>query len=82
MPVQKIEIKVTVLAEADTLEEAVSAYSEMTLSQIGHSIDVGDDIGQTEIVSSRTLETSEVTQALLEIGNDGTFFEHLTEDAE
>ncbi|MFZ3482201.1 hypothetical protein [Sphingomonas sp. 3-13AW] len=77
MPVQKLVLQFTVMCATDTLEEAVSAYADMELSEIEESISVGEDIGSgIKIISSETLSFPEqVTKELIEIGNDGSFFD-------
>ena len=84
MPVQKLVLQITVMCDTDTLQEAIGAYSDMSLSQIEEAIQFGEDIGSgVSIVSSETIMERELVKAaLLEIGNDGTFFDHNFEDSE
>src|SRR3546814_4056778 len=77
VPVQKLVLQLTVMCEADSLAEAIQAYSNMDLEQIEESIKFGEDIGSgVSIVSSETIDDREkIKAALLAIGNDGTFFD-------
>ena len=82
MPVQKLVLQITVMCDTDTLQEAIGAYSDMSLSQIEEAIQFGEDIGSgVSIVSSETIAERELIKtALLEIGNDGTFFDYNLDD--
>ncbi len=82
MPVQKLVLQITVMCDTDTLEEAVDAYSSMTLEQIQHSTAFGEDIGSgVSIVASETIVGREKVEAELHaIGNDGTFFNYNLDD--
>src|SRR3546814_20585177 len=82
MPVQKLVLQLTVMCDTDTLEEAVDAYSSMTLEQIQHSTAFGEDIGSgVSIVASETIDGREkIVAELQEIGNDGTFFDYAFEE--
>src|SRR3546814_2837238 len=82
MPVQKLVLQLTVMCDTDTLEEAVDAYSSMTLEQIQHSTAFGEDIGSgVSIVASETIDGREkIVAELQEIGNDGTFFDYALEE--
>lgn len=84
MPVQKLVLQITVMCDTDTLEEAVDAYSSMTLEQIQHSTAFGEDIGSgVSIAASETIIGREkIVAELQEIGNDGTFFDYLLEEEE
>ncbi len=88
MPVQKLVLQVTVMCATDNLQEAVDAYSGMSLAQVGEAITFGEDIGSgVQIASSETLsDPDQVKKELLEIGNDGSFFDYelglTTEDGE
>lgn len=77
MAIQKLTLQITVMCATETLEEAVNAYSGLTLSQIGHNIEFGDDIGSgPKIVESETIDDADqVREELLAIGNDGEFFD-------
>src|SRR3546814_13215188 len=73
MPVQKLVLQLTVMCDTDTLEEAVVAYSSMTLEQIQHSTAFGEDIGSgVSIVASETIDGREIIVAeIQETGDDG-----------
>src|SRR3546814_10753776 len=70
VPVQKLVLQLTVMCEADSLAEAIQAYSNMDLEQIEESIKFGEDIGSgVSIVSSETIDDREKIKAeLLAIG--------------
>lgn len=64
------------MCDTDTLEEAIDAYTDLTLAQIGEAIDFDDDIGAKAIVASETIiDPDQVASELEKLGNDGTFFE-------
>jgi hypothetical protein len=67
MAIYKTIITVTVLStlplEFDSLEE------------LGREIDSGDSIGNVEVGSHIKLDQDRVNEELLNIGNDGTFFD-------
>ncbi|AXK44017.1 hypothetical protein [Erythrobacter aureus] len=77
MPVQKLILQMTVMCDTDTLDEAVNAYDSMSLTEIAHSTDFGDDIGSgIKVVASQTILSPDRIKAELEaIGNDGEFFD-------
>jgi hypothetical protein len=80
MAIHKLVIQTTVLVEADSLAEAVNSYSNLTLSEIEDACDDQDIGSGISIVSSKTLtDREEITDELLQMGNDGTFFDHVFE---
>lgn len=74
MPINKIVLRVTVLAQDDTLEQSVNSIGDMSLESLARSMSEGDLIGTYSIQSSETVEPEKVVDELLAIGNDGTFF--------
>lgn len=84
MPIHKLVIRTTILAEGSTLQEVVDSYGSMNLNQIHEAIHFGDDIGSpVEIVSAETLSGREAVVAELEaIGDDGSFFNMILDDEE
>lgn len=83
MPIHKITLQVTVMCEADTLQEAVDAYGSMTLEQVHDHTNFGEDLGSKKIVGSETIDNPDkITEELLAVGNDGTFFDALLQRGE
>lgn len=55
--------------------EAGDILSSMSLQNLGRSMEDGDLIGGSALVSVETLDSGQVAHRLCEIGNDGTFFD-------
>lgn len=55
--------------------EAGDILSSMSLENLGRSMEDGDLIGGSALVSVETLDSGQVAHRLCEIGNDGTFFD-------
>lgn len=66
---------VTVLSEDEPL-------GPVDLSVIDHQITDGECIGQTEETSVEELSSDEMRDALIEVGNDGSFFSSLNDEDE
>jgi hypothetical protein len=84
MAIHKIVVAVTVLVEADTLDKAAREVEDVSLAELASEITDGGWIGQYQIVSSETVAPKNVKYELLNIGNDGEFFdrEDFSDDAE
>ena len=76
----KTVITVTVLHEADSLEDAGNIISSMSLGEIGYMIDEGDGLGDYVISYMDEVPPDKVREESIVLGNDGTFF--LLEDEE
>lgn len=74
--VVKTVIQVTVLHTQDQNMEALS------LTQIGHEIDEGDFLGSYQTVECSPVPRSALVQEQLALGNDGSFFEYLTDEGD
>lgn len=68
--------EVIVLHEADTMERRLTAR-DMGMKDILDWINDGDAIGTVRFKRLDVLEPEAVRDALLDVGNDGTFFEAL-----
>lgn len=79
MPVQKLTLTVTVLCEADTLEEAVNLYSSLELSDVEARLN-DEDIGQVHVAGAETVPPENIQEELLALGNDGEFYAYLQEE--
>lgn len=82
MPVHKLTITLTVLTDQESAAQAEEQYRNMDIDEIFASISNGEDIGGIKIESVETVKPSDLEAELLEIGNDGTFFGYLEEDAD
>jgi hypothetical protein len=72
--IYKHTFKVTVLSDN------AESVPEMSLEDIAHSINEGDDIGMLEHTDVQEVPPDKVQVELLLIGNDGTFFDDLDGD--
>lgn len=72
--INKIVLRVTVLAQDDTLDESVNSIGDMSLESLARSMSEGDLIGTYSIQSSETVPADKVEDELLAVGNDGSFF--------
>jgi hypothetical protein len=66
---------VTVLSEHDPL-------GEVSIEDIAHAINDGDHIGQVLESHTEELSSDEMRDALIEVGNDGSFFSSLNDEDE
>jgi len=76
----KTIITLTILHEADTLESAANRITSMSLGDLGYMIEEGDGVGDYVITHMDEVPQDKVHAELLELGNDGTFFQ--SEDEE
>lgn len=76
----KTTLQVTVLQEADSLEDAAERLGHLSLSDLGDFIDEGDGIGGFKTLAHVSVSPGDVEDELLLIGNDGTFFDHDVEE--
>jgi len=75
MPVHKVTLTITVMAIADSQDDLLNAYSNMSLSQIEEAFSVGEDVGKVELIGVETVPDDEIKDELIALGNDGTFFD-------
>ena len=82
MRAYETNISVTVLLTAESAGAASATISNMSLGEIAFEIDQGEMIGHVSepVVAGLSMEL--VRQRLLEIGNDGSFFEIELDDDE
>lgn len=73
MPICKATITITLLAE-ETPEKLEALLHNCDLKEIAEEIDNGDWIGQTKLESVKEVPQYRVRDELLELGNDGNFF--------
>ena len=73
-PVWKATIVVTVLAQSPDGEDLRNMHRDMGLAEIAEAIDTGDMIGSVSMPMFRALPEERVVPELLEMGNDGEFF--------
>jgi len=73
--VHKVEVRVVVLAEADTAQQAAREVEALSLSQLGRELEDGAYVGSVAVASATTVPPDRVPAELLAVGNDGTFFE-------
>ena len=74
-PVQKIEVKMTILMRAESPEAAKTEIEGLEAVEVAEMITSDDAVGALTIVSVQTLAPDEVETELEELGNDGTFFD-------
>jgi hypothetical protein len=79
-PVQKIEVKMTILMRADSPEAAQAEIEALEAVEVAEMITSDDAVGSLTVVSAETVARDEVEAELQEVGNDGTFFEIGDED--
>jgi hypothetical protein len=77
MPIQKVEIRLTILLEAETPKAAEAAICAADLQHIAHEINDGEWIGGSVIAEAATVPADKVVDELNKLGNDGSFFDHL-----
>lgn len=77
MKIKKITLEVTILLEAK--DEAW--FGTLSLAEIAREMDEGAIIGAVGSHLSADVPPGALEQELLEIGNDGSFFDHLQGDA-
>lgn len=70
----KHELKITILSESETLEDALRS-EHLDLSIVDEAISSGDCLGMVEYV--KTENVTDITQACKDLGNDGTFFDEI-----
>jgi hypothetical protein len=75
MPVFKTVLQVTVLHEANSMAEAADNIAAMPLTDIAYELDDGQFIGRTVPQPPVELSFDDLRSELMEIGNDGTFFD-------
>lgn len=73
--ISKIVLRVTLLAQDDSLDESVTSVDSMSLESLARAMDEGDLIGTYSIESSEEVPDDKVRDELLAVGNDGTFFD-------
>lgn len=81
-PVVKTEILLTVLGQDPNPDELFEQISQMYLVDLISQMDDGDLIGSFKIISSRVLDRDDVHKALLDVGNDGSFFDFYPDEVE
>lgn len=74
-PVQKIEVKMTILMRAESPEAAKTEVEGLEAVEVAEMITSDDAVGALTIVSVQTLAPDDVEAELEELGNDGTFFD-------
>lgn len=74
-PVQKVEIKLTVLMRAESASAARAELTDMELDDIVNLVTNEDAIAGLSILSATTVLPKDIESELGDIGNDGTFFE-------
>ncbi len=79
-PVQKVEIKLTVLMRAESPEAARDELEGTEIEEIAEMITAGDAIGGLSITSASTVPKKDVESELVDIGNDGSFFDDGLDD--
>jgi hypothetical protein len=73
MKVYKHIIQVVVLNEEKTLEQLVG--DDWNLKDIAYAITNGDAIGGVNHISTELVPNDRVEKELIDVGNDGSFFE-------
>lgn len=76
MNIKKITLEMTILIEAD--DEAW--FGTLSLAQIAREMDEGAFIGAVPSHLSEHVPPDRLEEELLEIGNDGSFFDYLKGD--
>lgn len=74
LDVHEVTLRLSVMLQADSPEDAEAAVSEMSIERLGQEIDGGDFIGASQVIASRAVADGQVMHRLLEYGNDGSFF--------
>lgn len=75
MAVFKATITLTVMLEADNEAAAVQTLDSASLADLAYEIDQGSWIGSsTEAVVVEVTGDTAISEALVTLGNDGTFF--------
>lgn len=76
--IRRIEITVTVLATVHTAEGVKAlALADDGLARLSERMDTGDLVGAVAVSADVAVPAAEVEQALIAVGNDGTFFARL-----
>lgn len=70
----KTVVTLTILREVETLD-AASDIGYMSLLDVAYTIDEGDWIGDYTVTQMDEVPQDKVNAELLELGNDGTFFQ-------
>ena len=70
----KTVVTLTILREVETLDDA-SDIGYMSLLDVAYMIDEGDWIGDYTVTQMDEVPQDKVNAELLELGNDGTFFD-------
>ena len=82
MKVFEANISVTVLLEAESQGEASAVISNMSLGEVAFEIEQGEMIGHVSEPVVATLAPELRRMRLLEIGNDGSYFDSHWSDLE
>lgn len=72
------EVTIIVLSENDTLEKALG--DEWNLSDLDQAMDTGDCLGTYLVTLSERIPKTDLKRQMLEVGNDGSFFDSLDGD--
>ena len=73
MPPTRTTIQVTVLTN-EPIAEAMS-NDDWTLADVHYLIDEGHGVGDFTVTSTEQLTRVQMREALIEVGNDGEFFD-------
>ena len=82
MPVFKATVQVTVLMEAESLQEAERELERLDLEDLYHEMDDGAYVGTFGVQTVAPVPPQAVHAELLAVGNDGTFFQPAALDPE
>jgi hypothetical protein len=75
-PVFKVKMVVNIIAQDESKELLEEEINRMSLSAIEEQMEEGDLVGESHIMSVAKLDENEVEKALLDVGNDGEFFDY------
>jgi hypothetical protein len=75
MPIFKATYSYTALVEADSQKEVVERFDRMDLRGVLEECETGNMIGAEKLNALVEVAPHDVEHELVELGNDGTFFE-------